>query len=191
MLTTPTRTPTRTTPASPAALLRAIAPVAPEEFLAEHWERTPLHVARGEEGRFDDLLSAREAVRMLEEPGLRVPGFRLVQADATHDPRAYTVDLSWRPKPFTGTAQPGYVVAAFAAGATLVLQGLHLHRAPTAAFCRAARGLPRPPGAAQRLLHAAALAGAARPPRHARRLRPAGRRAASAGSSTTRSGSCR
>ena len=66
---------------------------------------------------------------MLEEPGLRAPGFRLVQADATHDPRAYTVDLSWRPKPFTGTASPGYVVAAFARGATLVLQGLHLHRA--------------------------------------------------------------
>ena len=73
---------------------------------------------------------------MLEEPGLRAPGFRLVQADATHDARAYAVDLPWRPKPFTGTAQPAYLVAAFAAGATLVVQGLHLHRASTAVFCR-------------------------------------------------------
>jgi hypothetical protein len=72
----------------------------------------------------------------MEEPGLRAPGFRLAQADARHDPRTYTVDLSWRPEPFTGTAQPAQIVAAFAAGATLVLQGLHLHRLQTAVYCR-------------------------------------------------------
>lgn len=72
----------------------------------------------------------------MEEPGLRYPGFRLVQADTKHDPRAYTTDLPWRPTAFTGTAEPAHVVPAFAAGATLVLQGLHLHRAATAAYCR-------------------------------------------------------
>ncbi|MGE5691995.1 MAG: cupin domain-containing protein [Pseudomonadota bacterium] len=73
---------------------------------------------------------------MMEEPGLRVPGFRLVQADARHDAADYATDLSWRPVPFTGTAQPRRVTAAFAAGATLVLQGLHLTRTATAVFCR-------------------------------------------------------
>ncbi|HSC93007.1 MAG TPA: cupin domain-containing protein [Gaiellaceae bacterium] len=72
----------------------------------------------------------------MEEPGLRAPGFRLVRADARLDERAYTTDLPWRPVAFTGTAEPERVVAAFAAGATLVLQGLHLHRLQTAAFCR-------------------------------------------------------
>ncbi len=44
--------------------------------------------------------------------------------------------MSWRPQPFTGVADTARVVAEFASGATLVLQGLHLTRLPTAAFCR-------------------------------------------------------
>jgi hypothetical protein len=93
-------------------------------------------VARGEEGRYDDLLSARDAVRAMEEPGLRAPAFRLVQADRKHDASSYTTSLSWRPEPFTGTAEPRRVTAAFAGGATLVLQGLHLNRLETAIYCR-------------------------------------------------------
>jgi lysine-specific demethylase/histidyl-hydroxylase NO66 len=93
-------------------------------------------VARAEPGRFDDLLSERDAIRALEQPGLRTPGFRLVQAGVKHDARAYTADLPWRPEPFTGTARPAELVAAFAGGATLVLQGLHLTRLATAVYCR-------------------------------------------------------
>jgi lysine-specific demethylase/histidyl-hydroxylase NO66 len=130
---TPT-TPIRTTPASDGALLRAIAPVAVEEFLDVYWEREPLHVARGEPGRFDDLLSARDVERALEEPGLRLPGFRLVKAGERLD--GYTTDLSWRPQPFTDVAETARVVAEVANGATLVLQGLHLTRLPTAVYCR-------------------------------------------------------
>jgi ribosomal protein L16 Arg81 hydroxylase len=134
--TTRTRTRTRTTPASDAALRRALEPVEPERFLAEHWERRPLHVARGERGRFDDLLSAREAERLVTEPGLRAPGFRLVKAGTKIDPRSYTADIPWRPQPFTGTAEVGRVLAEFEAGATIVLQGLHLSRLALARFCR-------------------------------------------------------
>ena len=133
---TPTRTRTRTTPASEAALSRAIAPVDRADFLADHWERRPLHVGRAETGRFDDLLSARDAERLVCEPGLRYPAFRLVRADARLRPRDYTVDLPWRPTPFSGTADVARVVAEFEAGATIVLQGLHLNWAPTALFCR-------------------------------------------------------
>jgi hypothetical protein len=49
----------------------------------------------------------------------------------------YTSDLPWRPDPFTGTADPDRVAAAFEAGATIVLQGLHLNWTPLARFCRA------------------------------------------------------
>lgn len=137
MPTTPIRTRTRRTPASDAALLRAIAPVGADEFLADHWERKPLHVARGEAGRFDDLLSARDVERLISEPGLRVPGFRLVKAGAKLDQRAYTVDLSWRPVPFTGTADTPRVLDEYEQGATVVLQGLHLNWTPLARYCRA------------------------------------------------------
>jgi hypothetical protein len=135
-LTTPTRTPTRTTPASDEALLRATDPVGAQEFLADYWERRPLHAARGEQGRFDDLLSARDAERLIADPGLRYPAFRLVKAGERLDPRAYTEDVPWRPSPFTGTANAPRVLAEVDRGATVVLQGLHLNWTPLAVYCR-------------------------------------------------------
>ena len=126
-------TPTRTTP-SPSALERAIAPVETERFLAEHWEQKPLVVPRGEEGRFDDLLSARDVERLITETGIRTPGFRLVKEDATVS--GYTTDLAWRPAAFTGVADVPRVLAEFEAGATIVLQGLHHLWLPLARYCR-------------------------------------------------------
>jgi len=49
----------------------------------------------------------------------------------------YTVDLPWRPVPFARTADVERVLAEFEAGATIVVQGLHLNRAETATFCSA------------------------------------------------------
>jgi bifunctional lysine-specific demethylase and histidyl-hydroxylase NO66 len=98
-------------------------------------------VARGEPGRFGELLSAADAERLVTEPGLRTPGFRLVKAGARLDARSYTTDVSWRPQPFTGTAQVGRVLAEFQAGATIVLQGLHLNRLPVARWCRSLEAL--------------------------------------------------
>ena len=93
-------------------------------------------MARGEPGRYDDLLSARDAERLVTEPGLRTPGFRLVKAGARLEQRSYTTDVSWRPQPFSGMAQVDRVAAEFEAGATLVLQGLHLTLLPLARWCR-------------------------------------------------------
>jgi hypothetical protein len=140
--TTPTRTtpiratPTRTTrsPASPAALERAVGPVAVEAFLAEHWERAPLVVPRAEEGRFDDLLSARDVERLVTQTGLRAPAFRLVKAGETVS--AYTTTLPWRPSAFTGVADVRRVLEEFERGATIVLQGLHHLWLPLARYCR-------------------------------------------------------
>ena len=140
MLTTPTRTPTTRTPASDAALRRAIEPVGADDFLAGYWERKPLHVARGEPGRFDDLISARDVERQMSEPGLRAPGFRLVKAGEKLDQRAYTVDLPWRPKPFSGSADHLAVLREFERGATVVLQGLHLTSTALAHYCRQLEG---------------------------------------------------
>jgi bifunctional lysine-specific demethylase and histidyl-hydroxylase NO66 len=132
--TTPTRTtPTRTT-SSPAALARALEPVEPEAFLAEHWERQPLVVPRGEAGRFDDLLSERDVERLVTSTGLRSPAFRLVKAGATVS--RYTSDLPWRPSAFTGVADVRRVLEEFEGGATIVLQGLHHLWLPLARYCR-------------------------------------------------------
>ena len=138
--TTPTAptTPTQTaTTRAEGALARCLEPVRAEEFLAEHWERKPLVVERDEPGRFDDLLSTDDVERLLCSGGLRYPAFRLVRAGAQIPLADYTTDVSWRPRPFTGTADPGRVAAQFADGATIVLQALHHNWLPLARFCRA------------------------------------------------------
>ena len=94
-----------------AALARVLAPVQTDEFLAEHWERKPLSVPRGEDGRFDDLLSAADAEALVCSGGMRYPAFRLVKAGEKLDVRDYTVDLAWRPAAFTGAADVERVLA--------------------------------------------------------------------------------
>jgi lysine-specific demethylase/histidyl-hydroxylase NO66 len=96
----------------------------------------PLLVRRGEDGRFDDLLSAAEAERLVTATGMRYPAFRLVKAEEELHVRDYTIDLSWRPVPLSGTIDVARVAAEFERGATIVLQALHLHHEPLAVFAR-------------------------------------------------------
>jgi hypothetical protein len=49
---------------------------------------------------------------------------------------SYTTDIPWRPGSFSGTALVDRVAAEHAAGATIVLQALHLHWHPVALYCR-------------------------------------------------------
>ena len=119
-----------------AALARCIEPHPADEFLDGYWESAPLLVHRDEPRRFDDLLSEADVERVLCSGGLRYPAFRLVKAGARLEPREYTVDVPWRPTGFTRTADVDRVLAEFYGGATIVLQGLHLHWPPLAIFCR-------------------------------------------------------
>jgi ribosomal protein L16 Arg81 hydroxylase len=116
-------------------LRRAVEPVDLEDFRREHWERRPLAVPRDEEGRFDDLLSARDVERLVTETAIRQPAFRLVKAGEL--PTGYTTDLSWRPVPFSGTVRVDRVLEEFQNGATIVLQALHHTWLPLARYCRA------------------------------------------------------
>lgn len=140
MRTTPTRTQTTATRSAPAgaeaALRRTIEPVDADRFREHILEREPLHVPRGEPGRFDHLFSWADAERLVTEPGLRFPAFRLVRAGERIATDSYTVDLSWRPVPFSGTADVRRVVEEFERGATIVLQGLHLLSDAVATYCR-------------------------------------------------------
>jgi bifunctional lysine-specific demethylase and histidyl-hydroxylase NO66 len=132
---TPT-TPTRTPSTRANALTRAIEPLPAGEFLASYWERRPFVAARNEPRRFDDLLSEAEVERLVCETAIRYPAFRLVKAGAKLDVSDYTTDVPWRPSPFTGTIDVDRVLAEWEAGATIVLQALHLRRPAIAAFSR-------------------------------------------------------
>jgi hypothetical protein len=130
--TATTRTPRR---AAAAALGRCLEPVAAEAFFAEHWERLPLVVARDEPGRFDDLLSEADVERLVCATAIRYPAFRLVREGSQIEVGAYARDVSWRP-PFTKTVDVPRVLAEWEAGATIVLQALHVNWHPLAVFCR-------------------------------------------------------
>jgi hypothetical protein len=74
--------------------------------------------------------------QIVSSGGLRYPGFRLVKAGEQLRARDYTVDIPWRPTPFSGTADVERVLAEWERGATIVLQGLHLTRPAVGEFCR-------------------------------------------------------
>jgi len=138
-------TPATTPSAQPAAPASALArdalrltldPVTTDAFLAEHGERRPLVVARAEAGRFDAILGDADVERLICESALRTPAFRLVHDGTQLSPSTYTTDIAWRPNGFTGTALVDRVAQEHAAGATIVLQALHLHWHPAAVYCR-------------------------------------------------------
>jgi hypothetical protein len=60
----------------------------------------------------------------------------MVKEGGTIAESEYAREISWRPKPFTGTVDPDRVATAFADGATIVLQALHHTWLPIARFCR-------------------------------------------------------
>jgi ribosomal protein L16 Arg81 hydroxylase len=123
-------------PRAPPALHLTLGPVGRQEFLDEHCDRRPLVVERGEPGRFDAVLSDADVERLICETAIRSPAFRLVRDGAQLPLSGYTKDIPWRPGSFTGTAVVDRVAEEHAAGATLVLQALHLHHHPAALYCR-------------------------------------------------------
>jgi ribosomal protein L16 Arg81 hydroxylase len=143
-VTTPATAPDASVHAG-SALELTLAPIDEERFAADFWERQPLLVQRGEPGRFDGLFSLADADRLVCETGIRVPGIRLVKQGAQLPLAGYTEDITWRPGSFSGTAVVGRVAEEFAAGATVVLQALHMHWTAAAVYCRgleAALGCP-------------------------------------------------
>ena len=121
---------------APSALGLTLDPYSHEEFLEEHCDRRPLIVERGETGRFDAVLSDADLERLVCETAIRSPAFRLVRDGAQLPLAGYTKDIPWRPGSFSGTALVDRVAEEHAAGATIVLQGLHLHHHPAAVYCR-------------------------------------------------------
>jgi len=133
-------TPATIPDAAGARCARAVAltldPVDRHAFDDEYRERRPLVVARDELGRFDTVLSDADVERLVCETAIRSPAFRLVRDGAQLPLAGYTTDIPWRPGSFSGTALVDRVAEQHAAGATIVLQALHLHWHPAALYCR-------------------------------------------------------
>ncbi|HEV2776172.1 MAG TPA: cupin domain-containing protein [Solirubrobacteraceae bacterium] len=130
---------------APTALELTLDPIGRDAFRDDYCDRRPLVIERSERGRFAAVLSDADVERLVCETAIRSPAFRLVRDGAQLPLSGYTKDIPWRPGSFSGTALVDRVAEEHAAGATIVLQGLHLHHHPAAVYCRgleAALGWP-------------------------------------------------
>ena len=98
---------------------QVIAPLTPDRFLADYWNKSFL-VAKGTAGRFSDLLGWNELNAILEQHRLYPPRFRL-----THEGRNIEVFRYTSPSADgTPRLNSGKLAACLAAGATLVLDSM-------------------------------------------------------------------
>lgn len=102
----------------------------PDVFAARHWGRVPLHTPAAElNGAAADLFSPAAVDELLSRRGLRTPFLRVAKEGSTLGDRDFTA-------PGGAGATVGdqlsddKLLALFAAGSTLVLQGLHRTWAP-------------------------------------------------------------
>ena len=108
----------------------------PQTFAREHWGRLPLLTRAADLPRdFDDLLSTNDVDELLAERGVRAPFIRvakeggLVARDAYLGPAGFGAEMP-------DQVDSAKVLAQFASGATIVLQGLHRLWPPIIDFVR-------------------------------------------------------
>lgn len=113
--------------------LRRLTGMPSEQFAREHWGERPL-LTRSP-GGFEDLFSAEAADELIAQRALRTPFVRMASEGAVLSPSLFTSSGG------TGAEvgdqlDSAKVLQEFAAGATLVLQGLHRTWGPIGDFTR-------------------------------------------------------
>ncbi|RFA13828.1 cupin [Subtercola boreus] len=107
------------------ALARMVGDEAPQ-FAGEYWATKPLlnEAGPGEQNRFDDLFTAAAVDELVSERGLRTPFMRMATEGSVLPPKAFTAPGGFGAE-VGDQVSSEKVLAEFAAGATIVLQGLH------------------------------------------------------------------
>jgi ribosomal protein L16 Arg81 hydroxylase len=118
-------------------LSRCVA-VDPAVFACEYWGRRPLLSPSGALPRdFSDLLSAHHVDELIAERGVRAPFIRLAKEGGVLARDCYTGPGGFGAE-MPDQVDSAKVLSQFAAGATIVLQGLHRLWPPLIAFVREA-----------------------------------------------------
>lgn len=115
------------------ALARCVGDV--DRFVAEHWDRAPLHRAEADPDGFADVLSLDDCDRLVAASGLRTPGFRLVRDGQTVPASRVTRSARVGSRTVSDLVDVDAVAAEVADGATLVFQGLQRSWPPIADLC--------------------------------------------------------
>ncbi|MEU5567287.1 JmjC domain-containing protein [Micromonospora musae] len=125
-------------PASASTALARCVAVEPAKFAAAHWGQTPL-LSRADElpdpAGFTDLFSPADADELLSRRGLRTPFLRIAR-DGELVPPARWTGGGGAGAEIGDQVLDERVLEQYAAGATLVLQGLHRNWPPLIDFAR-------------------------------------------------------
>jgi ribosomal protein L16 Arg81 hydroxylase len=117
------------------ALSRCI-DVSPDTFAAEYWGRQALlSPVSGLHADFSDLFSASAVDELVRERGLRTPFIRMAHEGSVLPPASFTASGGFGAE-VGDQVSSEKVLAEFAAGATIVLQGLHRVWPPLIDFTR-------------------------------------------------------
>ena len=118
------------------ALSRCIR-VSPAEFAERHWGREPLLSPADQlPGAFDDLFSTAAVDELITSRGVRTPFIRMAHEGSVLAASAYTASGGFGAE-IADQVSSDKVLAEFAGGATIVLQGLHRLWPPLVEFTRA------------------------------------------------------
>ncbi|MDN4595771.1 cupin domain-containing protein [Leifsonia virtsii] len=122
-------------PGDRPALSRCV-PVGRAEFAADHWGRLPLFTRAADLGEdFSDLFSLDAVDELVSSRALRTPFVRMAKEGTVLPPARFTGPGGFGAE-VADQLDAAKVLAEFADGATLVLQGLHRTWPPIAEFSR-------------------------------------------------------
>jgi len=121
---------------APFDFCRVIAPVEPEEFFRDYWEKRPLLLFRSDPGYYADLFSLADVDYLISSTDLRHPAVRLVKNGSEIPLQEYTTDIPWGSHTFERVADADRLLTEYQQGSTIILQALHRSWRPLSQLCR-------------------------------------------------------
>ena len=74
-------------------LTALLAPINPEDFFRDYWERKPLHLSRKDPHYYDTVLNNGDLESIISYPDLRYPAIQLARDGGYLAPEAFTRDI--------------------------------------------------------------------------------------------------
>ena len=114
-----------------------LAPVLPEDFFRDHWERKPLHLSRGVAHYYHCVLTNDDLETIISSTDLRYPAIQLARNGAYLAPEAYTKNIKHGSEFFNGVPDIGQIQSEYRSGSTVVLPALQRTWVPLRELCAA------------------------------------------------------
>lgn len=114
-----------------------IAPLSFEDFFREHWERKPLHLARGDASYYDGVITNADLDGIISSADLRYPAIQLARNGTYLPAEIYTRNIRHGTEFFTGVLDLHQIQSEYRSGATVVLPALQRTWPPLRQLCAA------------------------------------------------------